>query len=213
LSELGVYFGYTVVVRKKEKHIFEPCLMISMPQMQDPNFLQTVSLLSEFNNSGAVALILNRPLQITLHDVLSPDFRKQFDLDPTIAKAVRDTPVYWGGPVDVQQGLILHTSNDFEEESVQIQPNLFITGSIFVLKELLKQKASGKQDINFRFLLGYAGWAAHQLEQEMADSCWMTSNIEKFIFETKPDLMWAQSLQNLGVDISQLASVQQEDYH
>lgn len=184
-----------------------------MPQMQDPNFLQTVSLLSEFNNNGAVALILNRPLQITLHDVLSPDFKKQFDLDPLVAKSVRETAVFWGGPVDVQQGLILHTCSDFEEESVQIQPNLFITGSIFVLKELLKQKASGRQDVFFRFLLGYAGWGAQQLEQEMADSCWMTSSIEKFIFESKPELMWAQSLQNLGVDISQLTSVQQENFH
>jgi len=198
---------------KKPKSNFDPCLLISMPQMQDPNFNQTVSLLSEFNNNGAVALILNRPLQINLHDVLSPDFKKQFDLDPLIAKATRNTTVFWGGPVDVQQGLILHTSEEFEEESVMIQPNLYITGSIYVLKELLKQTTSGKQDAFFRFLLGYAGWGSQQLEQEMAESCWMTSNIEKFIFESKPEVMWAQALQNLGVDLSQLTSVSQENFH
>ncbi len=184
-----------------------------MPQMLDPNFNQTVSLLSEFNSKGAIALILNRPLQISLNEVLSPDFKKQFNLDPQIAKTVRDTTVYWGGPMDVQQGLILHTSEDFEEESVLIQPGLYITGSIHVLKELLKQKASGKQDVMFRFLLGYAGWGAAQLEQEMSESCWMTSKIENFIFESKPNLMWAQAVQNLGVDISQLTSVTQENFH
>lgn len=195
------------------KHDFDPCLLISMPQMQDPNFNQTVSLLSEFNQKGAVALILNRPLQINLHDVLSPDFKKQFDLDPSIARSIRDTPVFWGGPVDVQQGLILHTCTQFEEESVMIQPNLYITGSIYVLKELLKLKTSGKQDIHFRFLLGYAGWGSQQLEQEIADSSWMTCGIEKFIFEVRPDLMWAHAVQNLGVDISQLTSVHQENFH
>lgn len=184
-----------------------------MPQMLDPNFNQTVSLLSEFNSKGAVALVLNRPLQISLHEVLSPDFKKQFDLDPSIARIVRDTKVYWGGPVDVQQGLILHTDTQFEEESVLIQDKLYITGSIHVLKELLKQKASGKQDVTFRFLLGYAGWGAQQLEQEMTESLWMTSNIEKFIFESKPDVMWAQAVQNLGIDISQLTSVTQENFH
>lgn len=198
---------------KKQKHHFDPCLLISMPQMLDPNFNQTVSLLSEFNSKGAVALILNRQLEIKLRDVLSPDFRKQFDLDPDIAKAVRETPVFWGGPVDIQQGLILHNCLEYEEESVEIQPNLYITGSIHVLKNLLKLQTTGKQNLNFRFLLGYAGWGAHQLEQEMADSCWMTSDIQKFIFDSKPDLMWAQAVQNLGVDISQLTSVSQEDFH
>jgi putative transcriptional regulator len=198
---------------KKPKHQFDPCLLISMPQMQDPNFNQTVSLLSEFNSKGAVALILNRPLEIKLRDVLSPDFKKQFELDPDIAIAIRETPVYWGGPVDVQQGLILHNCTEYEEESVEIQPNLFITGSIQVLKNLLKMKFTGDHNVNFRFLLGYAGWGANQLEQEMADSCWMTSDIQKFIFESKPDVMWAQAVQNLGVDISQLTSVIQEDFH
>mgnify|MGYP002079252756 CR=1 FL=1 len=198
---------------KKTKHHFDPCLLISMPQMQDPNFNQTVSLLSEFNSKGAVALILNRQLEIKLLDVLSPDFKKQFDLDPDISRAIRETPVYWGGPVDVQQGLILHNCTDYEDESVEIQPNLYITGSIHVLKNLLKMKFTNEPHINFRFLLGYAGWGANQLEQEMAESCWMTSDIQKFIFESKPEVMWAQAVQNLGIDISQLASVTQEEYH
>lgn len=181
--------------------------------MQDPNFSQTVSILSEFNEKGAVALILNRPLQITLYDVLSPDFRKQFELEPKISKTVKECPVYWGGPVDVQQGLILHQCEEFEEESVMVNSNLFITGSIHVLTQLLKRKASTEPDIFFRFLLGYAGWGSQQLEQEMADSCWMTCEIEKFIFESKPDVLWAQALQNLGVDLSQLTSISQQNFH
>lgn len=198
---------------KKPMHNFDPCLLIAMPQMQDPNFSQTVSILSEFNDKGAVALILNRPLQITLYDVLSPDFRKQFDLDGKMSKTVKECPVYWGGPVDVQQGLILHRCTEFEEESVMVKPDLFITGSIHVLTELLKRKSNGDSETFFKFLLGYAGWGAQQLEQEMADSCWVTSEIEKFIFEPKPDLMWAQALQSLGVDISQLTSISQQNFH
>lgn len=185
-----------------------------MPQMQDPNFSQTVSILSEFNEKGAVALILNRPLQITLHDVLSPDFRKQFDLEPDVSKTVKKCPVYWGGPVDVQQGLILHNCEEFADESVLIQPGLFITGSIRILTELLKRQAANEDsDTFFRFLLGYAGWGAKQLEQEMSDSGWMTCAIEKFVFETKPDLLWAKAVQHLGVDISQLTSISQQNFH
>lgn len=198
---------------KKPKHNFDPCLLIAMPQMQDPNFSQTVSILSEFNEKGAVALILNRPLQITLYDVLSPDFRKQFDLETSVAKTVKDCLVYWGGPVDVQQGLILHNCEDFDDESVLIQPGLFITGSILVLTQLLKRKAANDPNVFFKFLLGYAGWGAKQLEAEMSDSCWMTSTIEKYVFDVKPDILWAQALQHLGVDISQLTSISQQNFH
>lgn len=197
----------------KTPHDFEPCLLVAMPQMQDPNFSQTVSLLSEFNEKGAVSLILNRPLQISLYDVLSPDFRKQFELDPKVAKTLKKNPVYWGGPVDIQQGLILHTCPDFQEDSVPVQDDVFITGSIHILKELLKRKANGESDLFFRFLLGYAGWEAQQLEQEMSESCWLTAKLEKYVFQTKPDDLWKEVVKNMGVEISQLTSVSQENFH
>ena len=184
-----------------------------MPQMLDPNFNQTVSLLSEFNDKGAVALILNRPLQISLYDVLSNDFRKQFDLDPKVSKTLKKSPVFWGGPVDVQQGLILHNSAEFEKESVFIHDKLYITGSINVLKDLLKKKSYEEGEIFFRFMLGYAGWEAQQLEQEMAESQWITSQIEPSIFDSKPEDMWKKVVKNLGVELSQLTSVHQENFH
>lgn len=192
---------------------FEPCLLVAMPQMLDPNFNQTVSLLSEFNEKGAVALILNRPLQISLFDVLSPEFQKQFSLDPKIAKTLKKHPVFWGGPVDIQQGLILHNCSDLQEDSVAVQDDVFITGSINILKELLKRKADGDENLFFRFLLGYAGWEAQQLEQEISESCWLTAKIEKYAFEAKPDDLWKKVVKNLGVELSQLTSVSQENFH
>lgn len=198
---------------KQSKHEFDPCLLISMPQMQDPNFTQTVSVLSEFNENGAVALILNRPLQISLYDVLSPDFRKQFDIDPKMKQALKKNKVYWGGPIDLQQGLILHTCKDFQQDSVAIHDEIFITGSINVLKDLLKKKSLEDPTIFFRFMLGYAGWEAQQLEHEMSESCWITSKLETSIFGYAPDKLWNQVVKNLGVEVSQLTSVHQENFH
>lgn len=197
----------------KAKHQFDPCLLISMPQMQDPNFLQTVSVLSEFNENGAVALIINRPLKITLYDVLSPDFRKQFDVDSKMKKTLRSNPVFWGGPIDLQQGLILHTCKDYKNESVTIHDTMFITGSITILKELLKRKTLEDEDVHFRFMLGYAGWEAQQLEHEMSESSWITSKLDPSILQTKPEDLWVDSVKKLGVEVSQLTSVHQEQFH
>ncbi len=198
---------------RKKKHVFEPCLLIAMPQMQDPNFSQTVSILSEFNESGAVALILNRPLQITLHDVLTPEFRKDFEIEPKTVKTLKESKVYWGGPVDIQQGLIIHDSAEFEEDSVEIQENIFITGSISILKDLVLRKTFEDPSTFFRFTLGYAGWESHQLEQEMSESCWLTSTIQRSMFESKPETMWEKAVKGLGVDVTQLRSVTQDQYH
>jgi putative transcriptional regulator len=184
-----------------------------MPQMMDPNFSQTVSILSEFNESGAVALIINRPLQITLRDVLAADFRKQLELDANVAAILKKQFVYWGGPVDIQQGLILHNSAELADSSVEISNNLYITGSIHVLKDLLKRKADGDTECFFRFFLGYSGWESHQLEREMSESCWITSKIESFVFELPADEIWKKVVKSLGVELSQLTSVNQEKFH
>ena len=192
---------------------FSPCLLVSMPQMQDPNFTKTVSLLSEFSDRGAVALILNRPLQISIHDVLAPDFRKQLEVDTRVEKALKEIPVYWGGPVDVRQGLIIHNCEDLKENSVSIGNGIYITGSIKILLDLLKRSVLDDSDIFFRFLLGYAGWDSQQLEQEMSESCWITTEIQPFVFETEPDDLWKKVVKSLGVEISQLASVSQDRFH
>lgn len=198
---------------KKDKHIFEPCFLIAMPQMNDPNFSQTVSLLSEFNEEGAVALILNRPLQISLYDVISPEFRKHFELEPKTIKTLKQNKVYWGGPVDIQQGLIIHDSKEFESDSVAVADDLYITGSINILKDLIKRQTFEDSDTFFRFILGYAGWGSQQLEQEMSDSCWVTLPIGRPMFECEPESMWKQAVKNLGVELSQLTSVIQERFH
>ena len=173
------------------------CLLIAMPQLQDPNFSQTTSLLSEFNQEGAMGLVLNRPLNITLDQLLSDEEK------PKLKISVR---TYWGGPVQNQVGWILHEDESLASESLLIEPKLFLTSSPNALQRLVE--GAGQEGApRFRFYLGYAGWGQGQLEQEMAAASWVTTPINRdLVFDDDPSSLWARSLQAIGVDPMKLSA-------
>ena len=181
-----------------------PCLLIAMPQLQDPNFTQTTTLLSEFNQDGALGFILNRPLNVQLSEHLEAELAPG---DPSLLEGVQ---AYWGGPVQADRGFVLHEDPGLASESVQIAPQLYMSGSTQVLMNLARRK-NDPTSSRFKLFLGYAGWGPKQLETEISQTTWITAPIDRELtFSDQTDDLWQQSFKSLGVDPNKLAMTPQD---
>lgn len=164
-----------------------PTLLVSMPQMLDPNFAKTVVLLCEHGRQGAFGLVLNRPTQTSAAQAvhLAPP--------PSVDSGIT---LFTGGPVEPQRGWILMAREPEEAQFVQIVDGLFLTSSQAVLRQLIERGES-----RARILTGYAGWAPGQLDAELSASAWLTVEVDPdLIFNTPAAAMWETTIRRLGAD-------------
>lgn len=176
--------------------------LLAMPGMLDDNFAGSVVYLLEHTDKGAMGLVINRPTDI----VLSTLFEK-IELKLEIAPLL-DQPVYFGGPVQVERGFVLHPSDPFEKysSSLIITDGLTMTTS----KDILEAVAKGTGPQKFIMTLGYAGWGAGQLEEEISLNCWINvplpnSEMNTIIFDTPYAQRYQKAMQILGFDPSRLS--------
>lgn len=176
--------------------------LLAMPGMLDDNFAGSVVYLLEHTDKGAMGLVVNRPTDI----VLSTLFEK-IELKLEIAPLL-DQPVYFGGPVQVERGFVLHPSDPFEKYS----SSLIITDglSMTTSKDILEAVAKGAGPQKFIMTLGYAGWGAGQLEEEISLNGWInvplpTSEMNTIIFDTPYAQRYQKAMQILGFDPSSLS--------
>lgn len=168
--------------------------LISMPHMDDPNFVGTVTYLCEHNENGAMGIVINRPLDITLSEILA-----QLKLDAP----VRDEFVYAGGPVLTDRGFVLHRPRGHWQSTLAITDSISLTTSRDILAALTGPDAPEDRLI----ALGYAGWGAGQLEQEIADNYWLTCPAsEEILFHTPHAQKFHAALASLGVDLHRLST-------
>ena len=171
--------------------------LIAMPQLQDPNFHHTTTYICEHNEDGAMGLIINRPLELKLAEVL-----EQMNMDVE-DNSLDKVPVHYGGPVQEERGFILHQPATLWESTVIIADNLAITTS----KDMLADIAGGNQPENFMVTLGYAGWGAGQLEAELADNAWLNGPADASIIFNEPvENRWRKAASAMGVDLNMLSS-------
>ena len=159
-------------------------ILISEPFLIDYYFKRSVVLLAEHNEDGTFGLIINKPVDIALSDVLHdfPEF---------------DSPVYLGGPVKTDNLYFIHTLADRIENSLQIIDGLYWGGDIELVKELIKLGEITPRDI--KFFVGYSGWVSKQLEGELARNSWLVNTIKaKQVMESNPQKLWKDSLKKLG---------------
>lgn len=171
--------------------------LIAMPSLADPNFQQTVTYICAHNEEGAMGIVVNRPLDLTLGEVFV-----QMDLQPA-NDIIDKTLVYQGGPVQTDRGFILHTPERHWDSSIQISASISVTTSRDILEAIAQD--DGPQCT--LVALGYAGWAAGQLEQEIADNAWLNGPADSgIIFTTPYEQRWQSAARLLGVDIQTLSS-------
>ncbi len=171
--------------------------LIAMPAMDDPNFAQTVTLVCEHSERGALGIVINRSLAMTLGEVFD-----QLGLDATRSR-VNGQPVLRGGPVQIERGFVLHTPAGSWESSLPFSPTLHLTTS----RDILDALAAGEGPASAVVALGYAGWDAGQLEDELGRNAWLTvSADERVLFETPVEQRWHAAARLLGVDLLSLSS-------
>lgn len=172
-------------------------LLVAMPSLDDDHFTQTVTLICEHNEQGALGLVVNRPTDLRLTDMLS-------HLGLEAAHLGEDSQeVYWGGPVQPERGFVLHTEGDRWEATLPIGDGLYVTTS----RDVLDALASGEGPSRYIVLLGYAGWDAGQLESEILHNAWLNVPVDQqILFSTPTTERWQAATRLSGVDFTQLSS-------
>ncbi len=170
--------------------------LIAMPSLNDPGFEGTVTLICEHTAEGAVGMVINRPTDLTLGEVLN-----QLDMDPA-SDQIALRPVVAGGPVARDRGFVVHSLPGKFESTLEVSPSIRVSFSLDALSEL----ARASEDANALFGLGYAGWEGGQLEQELLDNAWLTAPADPdLIYATPFEQRWQQAAASIGVDLSKMA--------
>lgn len=180
------------------KEIKTGSLLLSEPFMMDPNFKRTVVLVADYHKEeGTVGFILNKSMNIKLAD-LTDDFG---DFEAS---------VHYGGPVDNDSMYFIHNVGDLLEDSLKISRSVYWSGNYEKLKFLIENKLI-KED-NIKFYIGYSGWTAGQLEDELKENSWMISDMEpNFIFKNKPDQLWKEILSYKGQHFSAISDLEGDE--
>lgn len=165
--------------------------LIAMPNLADPNFFHAVIYLCEHDDGGAMGLIVNRPLDLTLGDIFG-----QMDIECS-NEDITTRPVYFGGPVQCERGFVIHSPHGEWESTLPVTDDLAVTSS----RDLLSALATGTGPQESLIALGYAGWGAGQLEKELVDNAWLCIPADRrILFETPVDERWTEAARLGGVD-------------
>jgi len=171
--------------------------LIAMPHMADPNFARTLIYLVEHNEQGAMGLVINRPGELNLADVI-----EQLRPATPCSDAQGELPIFTGGPVQTDRGFVLHPAGHSFQATLQLG-TLALTTS----QDVLFAIADGIGPHASFICLGYAGWEAGQLEAELAANAWLSSTADPHIlFDTAPELRLDAAAALLGVDLNLLTS-------
>lgn len=171
--------------------------MIAMPGLLDPGFTRTVTIICEHNDQGALGLVINRPSELNVGELLD-----QMDL-ATENESLAAQPVMQGGPVSRDRGFVLHEEIGPWESTLSVSPELQLTTS----RDILEAMADGKGPDRAIMAVGYAGWSAGQLESEMSANSWLSADYSAdILFSTPVDRRWSAAAGLLGVDPHQISS-------
>jgi putative transcriptional regulator len=170
--------------------------LIAMPTLNDVNFARTVTFICEHNRDGAMGIIINRPLNITLKEIL------QHIKVKSCLQEVEAIPMFLGGPVQQNRGFVLHRPIGHWETTLMVGDELGITTSCDILNAI----AQGQGPQQTLIALGYAGWESNQLEQELAENAWLSTPANStIVFDTPYEQRWKAAAALAGVDLSRLS--------
>lgn len=171
--------------------------LIAMPAMKDPNFEQTVTYICQHSEEGALGIVINRVIDLTVGDVLD-----QMKIDREISVKC-EARVHYGGPVQMERGFILHEEIGDWDSTLKISDQTALTTS----RDILEAMARNAGPDRALLALGYAGWGAGQLEREITENAWLHLAAEsELMFSTPVHQRWEQAAALLGVDLSLLST-------
>lgn len=167
-------------------------LLLAAPSMADPRFARAVILICSHTKEGAMGLVLSHQIaELTLTKILTEMSIPSNELAPL------DLPILSGGPLDTGRGFLLHTLDFEEPDTLKVLDHFGVTGTL----EALRDVATGKGPQDLLFILGYSGWSAGQLEEELQENAWLVAPADHdLVFSTPTEEKWDRAFARLGVD-------------
>ena len=170
--------------------------LIAMPAMQDPYYSKSLTYICEHNQDGAMGVVINRPTDMPLEKLF-----EQIKVDLSNVRIAKK-PVHFGGPVQLDRGFVLHQPAGSWQSTIAVHGDTALTAS----KDILEAVAKGEGPEKIIVTLGYAGWSAGQLEEEMAHNAWLSVQAnDHVIFDTPTEYKLNAAMHLLGIDLSQLS--------
>ena len=178
---------------------FSGQLLIAMPGISDPRFERALILICAHDAEHAMGLAVNHPVE----GLTVPDLLERLDIKSTIE--LPPDRVLMGGPVERERGFVLHSTDYEGEASLEVGPGVALTATREVLEAMASHNGAPSRSL---LALGYAGWGAGQLEDEIKANVWLTCDPdEELIFGHDFERKWTRALGKLGVDPERLSSV------
>ena len=169
--------------------------LIAMPSMADPYFAKSLTFICEHNDQGALGLVVNRPIDMTLQALFERLSLRLGD------NGRRDAPVYFGGPVQTDRGFVLHEPAGNWQSTLRVRDAIGLTTS----KDILEAVGRGEGPERMLVTLGYAGWSPGQLEHELSQNAWLTVEArDGILFDTPAEARLPAAMELLGLDFARL---------
>ena len=170
--------------------------LIAMPAMTDPYFAKSLTYVCEHNEQGAMGVVVNRPISLTLSELFA-----QINM-PLNQNELEDMPVHFGGPVQTDRGFVLHEPKGEWQSTLQINSKVGLTTS----KDILQAVGEGVGPRHLLVTLGYAGWSEGQLEQEILQNAWLSVPAdERILFDMPAEERLNAAMALLGIDYATLS--------
>lgn len=170
--------------------------LIAMPAMADPFFSKTLTYICEHNEQGALGLVVNRPIDLTLKDLFDQLGISSDD------EAAGGLQVMFGGPVQLDRGFVLHQPVGDWQSTMIVNHEIGLTTSLDILRAI----ATGNSPKQILVALGYSGWAPGQIEHELSQNAWLTVPASPtIIFELPSEERLTAAMHSLGIDFSSLS--------
>ncbi len=172
--------------------------LIAMPAMADPNFARSLTFICEHNEQGALGIIVNRTIDMDLATLFE---RIEIPMD---VPGFGGMPVYFGGPVQTDRGFVLHRPRGDWQSTLPVGNDMGLTSS----RDILQSVGADGRPGDVLVTLGYAGWAAGQLEHELSQNAWLTVQADpEIMFNLPPEQRFTAAMRLLGVDFASLSEV------
>lgn len=144
-----------------------------------------------------MGLVINRTIEAhTLAELITQLNLESDDVD------LQEEPVFFGGPVEMGRGFILHSNDYHQETTIEVSKGINLTATLDILKDIAQGKGPKKR----LCALGYAGWGEGQLEAELGKNCWLQTTIDsEIVFDSTPDLKWEKTLHKMGIHPERLS--------
>jgi len=171
--------------------------LIAMPALADPHFSHTVTYICEHTPQGAMGVVINRPTDLVLGDLL-----EQLNIEAGDEEIAR-TPVYHGGPVQIDRGFILHQPLGDWDSTLPVSEKIGLTMS----QDIIEAIAHGMGPKKYHIALGYAGWDEGQMEEELLSNAWLTGPADEVIvFDEAIEQRWQAAASALGIELNLLST-------